>query len=224
MPRVLVNIGLVTLVAGAVACATRGFVKSEVGKVSADLSQSLEQTQDRTEKNDTAIKVAVDKTVAVEVVANTAQQTADTATGWAAKAVTSAWLANRKADILKLDLSGRIYLEVLSEEQDGFSFNGTELCQRAKVWLDDVMKRIGENPSSVYFEIEGHTDNVGSAAVNMRIGLERAEAVRRYLNEEFQVPLHRISLISYGATRPIASNATREGRAQNRRIVLRVIE
>jgi outer membrane protein OmpA-like peptidoglycan-associated protein len=58
----------------------------------------------------------------------------------------------------------------------------------------------------------------------MRIGLERAEAVRRYLNEEFQVPLHRISLISYGATRPIASNATREGRAQNRRIVLRVIE
>jgi outer membrane protein OmpA-like peptidoglycan-associated protein len=224
MRTVLVKLGLVILVAGAVACATRGFVQSEVGKLSGDLSQSLEQTQDRTEKNDAAIKAAVDKTVAVEVAANIAQQTADTASGWAAKAMTSAWLANRKADDLAFGRSGRMYLEVLNEDQGGFAFNGTELSEQARIRLGEIMDRIGDVPTSVYFEVEGHTDNVGPAAVNMRIGLERAEAVRRYLTEEYFVPLHRISVISYGATRPIASNATRDGRAQNRRIVLRVIE
>ena len=72
-------------------------------------------------------------------------------------------------------------------------------------------------------EIEGHTDSTGSAELNERLGLERAESVKQYLYEQHQVPLHKINVISYGEEKPVAPNDTREGRAQNRRVVVRVL-
>ena len=79
------------------------------------------------------------------------------------------------------------------------------------------------NPNGAYFEIEGHTDNVGGKAINEKIGMERAEAVKKYLYEQYQIPLHKINVISYGAEKPVSSNKTKEGRAQNRRVVIRVL-
>ena len=55
------------------------------------------------------------------------------------------------------------------------------------------------------------------------IGLERAEAVKRYLYEQHHVPLHKISVISYGETKPVDSNGTRAGRARNRRVEVKVL-
>ena len=75
----------------------------------------------------------------------------------------------------------------------------------------------------MFIEIEGHTDNVGDPLTNERIGLERAEAVQRYLYEQYQIPLHKISIISYGEEKPAAENKTRDGRAQNRRVVIKVL-
>ena len=71
--------------------------------------------------------------------------------------------------------------------------------------------------------IEGHTDSVGDKKFNERLGLNRAEAVKRYLYEQHQVPLHKINVISYGEEKPVSPNKTREGRAQNRRVVIRVL-
>ena len=71
-------------------------------------------------------------------------------------------------------------------------------------------------------EIQGHTDATGTKEVNYRLGEERAEAVRRYLNEH-GVALNRISTISYGADDPVAPNNSRDGRKQNRRVVLIVL-
>ena len=65
--------------------------------------------------------------------------------------------------------------------------------------------------------------NVGAKTINEKIGLERAEAVQRYLYEQYQIPLHKISVISYGAEKPIAPNKTKAGRAQNRRVVVKVL-
>jgi outer membrane protein OmpA-like peptidoglycan-associated protein len=53
--------------------------------------------------------------------------------------------------------------------------------------------------------------------------MQRAEAVKRYIYEQHQVPLHRINVISYGEDKPIAPNKTRDGRAQNRRVVIKVL-
>ena len=58
---------------------------------------------------------------------------------------------------------------------------------------------------------------------NKRLGLSRAEAVKDYLHEKHQVPLHKINTVSYGETRPVAPNTTKAGRAKNRRIVVRVV-
>ena len=75
----------------------------------------------------------------------------------------------------------------------------------------------------MFFEIEGHTDSTGAATTNEMIGLERAEAVKRYLYEQHHVPLHKISVISYGETKPVDSNGTRAGRARNRRVEVKVL-
>ena len=70
---------------------------------------------------------------------------------------------------------------------------------------------------------KGYTDNVGEAVYNHRLGLERAETVKRYLYEHHQVPLHKINVISYGEQKPVSPNTTRAGRAQNRRVVVRIL-
>ena len=75
----------------------------------------------------------------------------------------------------------------------------------------------------VFIEIEGHTDSVGSPAYNERLGLQRAEAVKRYLYEQHHIPLHKMNVISFGEAKPVAPNKTRDGRAQNRRVVVKVL-
>jgi len=79
------------------------------------------------------------------------------------------------------------------------------------------------DPKGVFIEIEGHTDNVGAVQYNQELGLERAEAVKRYLYEAHQVPLHKMNVISYGEEKPVAPNNTKKGRAQNRRVVIKVL-
>ena len=59
--------------------------------------------------------------------------------------------------------------------------------------------------------------------INEKVGLERAETVKRYLYEQHQIPLHRINVISYGEDKPVENNTTRDGRAKNRRVVIRVL-
>jgi len=70
--------------------------------------------------------------------------------------------------------------------------------------------------------LEGYADWVGTEPFNERLGLARAETVRRYLAEHLQIPAERISVVSYGEASPVAPNTTREGRAQNRRVVIKV--
>jgi OOP family OmpA-OmpF porin len=66
--------------------------------------------------------------------------------------------------------------------------------------------------------IEGHTDDVGSFDANMRISKKRAEAVAKYLEQNYGIDRSRLSATGYGSTRPIAGNATEQGRESNRRI------
>jgi outer membrane protein OmpA-like peptidoglycan-associated protein len=97
------------------------------------------------------------------------------------------------------------------------------LPAEAKARIDEVVKQLKGNPNGAYVEVEGYTDNRGDKAHNDKLGLDRAESVKRYLYEEHQIPLHRISVISYGSDKPIAPNTTKAGRAQNRRVVIKVL-
>ena len=68
--------------------------------------------------------------------------------------------------------------------------------------------------------IEGHTDNVGDAAANQTLSEQRAAAVAQYLETTYQIDASRLATKGYGATKPVASNDTPEGRQQNRRVEL----
>jgi peptidoglycan-associated lipoprotein len=115
-----------------------------------------------------------------------------------------------------------LYSMVLSDDSVKFPVSGSELSQEAQTRLMDFVQKLKADNKNVYLEIQGHTDASGSKAENMRLGEERAEAVRLFMNQQ-GVPLNRMSTISYGATSPVAPNNTRDGRAQNRRVVVIVM-
>lgn len=117
-----------------------------------------------------------------------------------------------------------IYKVVLSNDAGRFAFDKYELSAELKSILDDLANMIKSQNKQVFIEIQGHTDNVGSEAHNMELGLKRAQAVRRYFNEINMLPLHMIHAISYGESSPLADNSTKEGRAQNRRVIIMVLE
>jgi outer membrane protein OmpA-like peptidoglycan-associated protein len=120
---------------------------------------------------------------------------------------------------------GKLLWEVtLSDESVKFAFDQTELPDAAKAPLDNLISKVKGYGKAVYVEIEGHTDNIGSADYNMTLGERRAEAVKRYMNQSGGIPLHAINVISYGEANPVADNGTPDGRSANRRVVIKVLE
>ena len=94
----------------------------------------------------------------------------------------------------------------------------------AKAEIDTLVQQLKAEPKGACIEIEGHTDSLARKRATMPLRrTQRAENVKRYLYEQHQVPLHRINVISYGEEKPIAPNKTRDGRAQNRRVVIKVL-
>jgi outer membrane protein OmpA-like peptidoglycan-associated protein len=83
--------------------------------------------------------------------------------------------------------------------------------------IEKIARLIEDHPVPA-IEIGGHTDSMGSAAFNKRIGQKRAEAIKSFVLEKTKIKAERIKTIGYGETRPIASNRTEEGRLKNRRI------
>ena len=212
--------------AGSSACATKGYVRNQVGQVSSKvdtLSQALEQTQERTRQNETRIGEVDTKAGAAQSAADQAGTAAGAADTKAIAATDAARTAMTKVEEVDKAAKRIIFEVVLSEDQGNFKFAAAELPDTSKTRIDEVVTQLKADPKGAYFEIEGHTDNVGGAEYNERLGMERAEAVKRYLYEQHQIPLHRMNVISYGESKPAANNKTRDGRAQNRRVVIRIL-
>jgi len=217
-------------VAVAPACATKKFVRTEVGNVNTKvdtLSGTLEQTQERTRQNEGRIgevdkkaEAAGQSAQAAQTSANAAQAKANEVGGQLTQATTQ---INGRVDEVVAASRRLVYTVTLSEDQGNFKFGKTVLPDEAKSRLDEVISQLKANPNNIWIEIEGHTDNVGGKDLNEKLGMERAEAVKRYLYEQHQIPLHKINVISYGEDKPVAPNNTRQGRAQNRRVVVKVL-
>lgn len=116
-----------------------------------------------------------------------------------------------------------IYETVMTDDALKFSSDGRALSADAKSALDRFAADLKAKNQNVYVEIQGHTDSTGPEDLNERLGLQRAEAVRRYLAMAGGIPLHRLAAVSYGETAPVADNKTRQGRAVNRRVALVVL-
>jgi len=185
-------------VAGLGGCATKKFVTEQVGMVDSrvtDVSTKVSDVSARVSDHDAKI-------------ANLDQTSRD--------ALERATAAGKLAE-------GKfLYSEVLSDDSMKFAPEKANLSPEATARLDAFVDKLKTENRNVYVEVQGHTDATGPKAVNYKLGEERAEAVRRYLNEH-GVALNRISTISYGPDQPVASNAKRDGRKANRRVVLIVL-
>jgi outer membrane protein OmpA-like peptidoglycan-associated protein len=211
---------------GSTACASKKFVRTSVGQVNDkvdSLGRSVEETQERTKQNETKISDVDQKAAAANQAAQTANQAADKANSAAGAAATTATAANTKAEEVDKASKRLVYEVVLSEDQGNFKFGKTDLPDEAKAKLDEMITQLKADPKGAYFEIEGYTDSIGPAELNEKLGMERAEAVKRYLYEHHQIPLHKMNAISYGEEKPASDNKTKAGRAQNRRVVIKVL-
>ena len=101
-----------------------------------------------------------------------------------------------------------------------FDNNKSVLRKESMVEIDNVYKLLEENPN-MSVEISGHTDNVGNAAYNKKLSLNRAKAVADALIKK-GIAKNRLTYIGYGKEKPIAPNDTEEGRQLNRRTEFKV--
>jgi outer membrane protein OmpA-like peptidoglycan-associated protein len=198
-------------------------VRTSVGEVNEKVDsqgRAIEETQERTRKNEGRIAEVDTK---AQAAAQSAQQANDAAAAANTKAAAVGTEANGKFEAIDKANKRLVYEVVLSEDQGNFKFGKTVLPDEAKQKLDEMVAQMKQDPKNIFLEIEGHTDNVGDKVTNERIGLQRADAVKRYLYEQYQIPLHKMNVISYGEEKPIAPNKTKAGRAQNRRVVIKVL-
>ena len=104
-----------------------------------------------------------------------------------------------------------------------FAFGRSDLSDQAKSALSAAVANMkAGSVEQITIAVEGHADSTGTEPFNERLGLARAESVKRYLAEQHKVPADKISIASHGESHPAASNDTPEGRAQNRRVVVKV--
>ena len=224
--KLLFAVPVVVLAAGSTACATKGFVRTSVGEVNQKVDsqgRAIEETQERTRANEGRIAEVDQKAQAASQAAQQANDTASAAGRLAGTASEAAAATDGKLEAFDRASRRLVYEVVLNEDQGNFKFGQSELPEEAKLKIDEMVQQLKQDSKNVYIEIEGHTDSIGDKAVNEKIGLERAEAVQRYLYERYQIPLHKMNIISYGEEKPVAPNDTRAGRAQNRRVVIKVL-
>lgn len=208
----------VVLGLAATGCATKKFVNTGIGEVNKKvdtLSGEVEKTQARVKSTDARVD-AVDSKAQAGIA--DAKGAASAANGAAAAAMTKAQEAEKAA-------KGKlIYTVTLSNDKVTFPLNVAQISPEAKKVVDDAIAPIVAANRNVFFEVEGHTDAAGDESWNQKLGQDRAMAVRTYLHDQHNIPLSRIEIISYGESKPVADNKTRDGRAQNRRVVIKVVE
>ena len=224
--RLLLIVPIAVLAIGGTACATKKFVQTSVGEVNDkvdSLGRSVEATQERTRQNEAKIGEVDQKAQAAGQAASAADAAARAAGASAATANSAASAVNGKVDTLDRATRRLIFEVVLSEDSGNFKFGKADLPDEAKQQIDVLVSKLTQDPKNIYLEIEGHTDNVGGKEINEKVGMGRAESVKRYLYEKHRIPLHKMNVISYGAEKPASPNTTKEGRAQNRRVVIRIL-
>jgi outer membrane protein OmpA-like peptidoglycan-associated protein len=210
MSFLVVAVVVIGLLSGT-GCATKKYVLGEV----ASLDQKVEGMESTVEENQKRIKEHDERlsTLGSLITQNQSEMSQQKSE------------LDGKIDEVKRFAQGKLILqEVMRNDEAKFEFNKADLPDEAKAMLDQFVQTLVAQNRGLYLEIQGHTDSTGEEAWNVFLGKLRAEAVMEYLHSTYNIPLHRMEVISYGSSKPIADNSTSEGRAQNRRVVILVYE
>lgn len=201
---------IIGLIAGT-GCASKKYVLGEV----ATLDQKVEGIESSVEENQKRIKEHDERLVTLgSLIKKQESELSSQRTEF-----------DSKLNEVKKAAEGKlIFQEVLKNDEAKFEFDSWELNDGTKVQLDRFVDMLIAQDKGVYLEIQGHTDSTGEEEWNLILGKRRAEAVMEYLHKKYNIPLHRMEVISYGSEAPVGDNSTRDGRAQNRRVVILVYE
>jgi len=197
-----VGLGVAAVLAIIPGCATKKYVSGEVEKSSAAAEKHIADVESQVEQTQSTVS---NHTLRIQELDKSTKDALD-------RANEAGKLAQGKFN----------YSVVLSDDKAHFPLNRHELSKEAKSELDEFVDHLKGDDKNVYLEIQGHTDATGPSDYNMRLGEERAEAVRLYLNQK-GVALNRMGTISYGEKEPVESNKTKVGRSKNRRVVIIVL-
>lgn len=216
-------------------CATKRYVRTTVAPLDAKVSQLDKKTTDKDAELTTDVQTlesdlsrTKEHLSDTDAKANAANENAQRAEGKAVKAGLAAeearTLAEKgldRAGLLERAIEERDKLELRGEKSVLFRINSSELTAQGKAAIDELAAEFISLDRFVV-ELEGFTDRTGDRMLNLNLSQRRAEAVARYLTIKHGVPLRRVYVLGVGEESPVADNKTRAGRAQNRRVAVRV--
>jgi len=207
---------------GVSGCATKNYVRTQT----APIIDQTNELNDKTAENNRNIKATDERAQAgiakAQGSADSATQNAQTAQKAAGDATTAANDAVHRADSLASVVSGLDNYQPIGNASVTFGFDKSTLTADDKAQLDTFAASL-TNAKSYILEVTGGTDSTGDANYNYALSQRRADAVVQYLASKYQIPAHRFYLIGIGEDKSVADNKTREGRAKNRRVDIRLL-
>jgi len=203
-------------------CASKNYVKQETTPI----INKTNELDDLTAQNTKAIKDVDTRAQAgiqqVTAAAAAADQKAKAAGDQAAQAQTSADNAVHRVDVLSNAVANLDNYRVVDEAAVHFGFDKDFLTKDAKDELDKLATAV-PNTKGYIITVEGGTDAVGPADYNYGLSERRASSVIQYLGSKYNIPAHKIYVVGLGKDKPVDDNKTREGRAANRRVSVRLM-
>jgi OmpA-OmpF porin, OOP family len=222
----------ISLVAGAVLLAGTTFLsvgcttKKTVQKEMAPIINKTNELDDLTAKNTRDIKdvdARAQKGITdVQAAAAAADQKAGTARTAADNAQTAANTVSTGVEALATRVANLDNYRPVAETSVHFGFNKANLTKKAKAALDQLANEV-PNTKGYILTVEGGADAVGDAQYNYSLSERRAQSVIQYLASEHAIPAHKIYVIGLGEDKPVAENRNASGRAENRRVDVRLM-
>ena len=222
MNRASLVIGLAASMVATVGCASKNYVRKETTPI----INKTNELDDLTAQNSKSIKDVDARAQAgiqdVNTRAAAADQKAQAAGQQAAQAQTLADNAVHRVDALTDAVANLDNYKIVSETAVHFGFDKDFLTKQAKEELDKLATNV-PNTKGYIITVEGGTDAVGPSDYNYSLSERRADSVIQYLGSKYNIPAHKIYLIGLGKDKPVDDNHTREGRAANRRVAVRLM-
>lgn len=210
-----------TLVLGTAGCTTKNYVRKQTEPI-IDKTNSLDELTAKNTRDIKDVETRAQQGIqGVNDKAASADQKAVDARGRADQAQTLASQTSTRVDTLANTVANLDNYHPVVETSVHFAFNKANLTPKAKEALNQLLAEV-PNTKGYLVVVEGDTDSVGSAAYNYKLSERRANAVVQYLASN-SVPAHKIYVVGLGKDKSAAPNTTSEGRAQNRRVDVRLM-
>lgn len=218
--RLTILIGLmIVVIVSSIGCATKKYVRNRVSERVTPLEQRTGELEETSRRSSQDIGRLSTDVTDVRGRADRAQSQADAALSRADEANTRVNGAEQSVSDLRTSLDKYALQNTASVR---FKFDSYELMPEARESLDQLATQIKDRENFI-LEIQGFADWIGNDAYNNQLTQKRADTVRRYLAEQHSIALFRMHILGFGKIRPVADNKTREGRAENRRVEIRLL-